>query len=142
MAGAVRLTPNGVSAALAGDLNLRPVLQVVNMRCVNVEGPGAARGDRWRGLVSDGVDTCPAMFAGQLSDLTRSGVIRRGTVVQLDEYVVNVVGGRRFVSLPSASSLILDRLFAFAIRVVSVRVRACVVAVYCFDAIFAIPSIV
>ncbi|XP_047082714.1 replication protein A 70 kDa DNA-binding subunit A-like [Lolium rigidum] len=93
---AVRLTPNGVPAGLDGDLNLRPILQVVNLRCVNVDGgPGAARADRWRGLVSDGNETCPAMFAAQLSGLTRSGVIRRGTVVQLDEYVVNVVGGRR-----------------------------------------------
>jgi hypothetical protein len=49
----------------------------------------------------------------------RSGVIRRGTVVQLDEYVVNVVGGRRF---DSASSLAVDRLFAFAVRAVSARV--------------------
>jgi hypothetical protein len=115
---AVRLTPNGVPAGLDGDLNLRPILQVVNLRCVNVDGgPGAARADRWRGLVSDGNETCPAMFAAQLSGLTRSGVIRRGTVVQLDEYVVNVVGGRR---LSPASSRTVDRLGA--VRAVSARV--------------------
>ena len=91
---AARLTPKGVATALAGDLNLRPVLQVVNMRCVNVNG------DRWRGLVSDGADTCPAMFSGQLSGLARSGAVRKGTVLQLVEYVVNEVGGRR--SAPSS----------------------------------------
>ncbi|CAM0943763.1 unnamed protein product [Alopecurus aequalis] len=100
--GSVRLTPNGVPAALAGDLNLRPVLQVVNMRCVNVNG------DRWRGLVSDAAATCPAMFAGQLSELARNGVIRRGTVVQLDEYVVNVVGGRRVFVVLNLTVLIAE----------------------------------
>jgi hypothetical protein len=101
-----RLTPNGVPAGLAGDLNLRPVLQVVNLRCVNVDGPGAARPDRWRGLVSDGTETCPAMFAGQL-----------------DEYVVNVVGGRRFATTSPLAVVQID-CFAFAVRAVQVRVRA------------------
>jgi replication factor A1 len=118
-----RLTPNGVPAGLAGDLNLRPVLQVVNLRCVNVDGPGAARPDRWRGLVSDGTETCPAMFAGQLSNLARSGVLRRGTVAQLDEYVVNVVGGRRFATTSPLAVVQID-CFAFAVRAVQVRVPA------------------
>ena len=103
-----RLTPNGVGAALAGDTNLRPTVQVVNLRCVNVDGKGTPRSDRWRGLVSDGAETCPAMFAGQLSDLARSGLIRRGSVVQLDEYVINMVGGRRVIVVLNLTVLLAE----------------------------------
>ncbi|KAI4978378.1 hypothetical protein ZWY2020_014932 [Hordeum vulgare] len=91
-----RLTPNGVGAALAGDTNLRPIVQVVNLRCVNVNGRGTPQSDRWRGLVSDGAETCLAMFAGQISDQACSGLVRRGFVVQLDEYVINLVDDRRY----------------------------------------------
>ncbi|KQK01644.1 replication protein A 70 kDa DNA-binding subunit A [Brachypodium distachyon] len=84
---AVRLTPNAVEAVLAGDVNLRPIVQVLDVRCVNVSA------DRWRGNVSDGVNTVPALFAGQLSALARSGAVRGGTILQLDEYVINNVGG-------------------------------------------------
>lgn len=102
----MRLTPNAVEAVLAGDVNLRPIVQVLDVRCVNVSA------DRWRGNVSDGVNTVPALFAGQLSALARSGAVRGGTILQLDEYVINNVGGgpRRFAyAFPNPTTVCLDR---------------------------------
>ncbi|KAF8779979.1 hypothetical protein HU200_002253 [Digitaria exilis] len=89
MAG-VRLTPNAVSAALAGDTNLKPVVQVVDLRSIAVNGP-PSKGPRFRAIISDGVATTPALFAAQLCDLARSGLVRRGAIVQLIEYIINTV---------------------------------------------------
>ncbi|KQK22912.1 hypothetical protein BRADI_1g70030v3 [Brachypodium distachyon] len=76
-----RLTPNAVAAVLAGGTNLRPVVQVVDLRRAN--------GDRWRACVSDGLTSCSAMLAERLGDLPRSGVVRCGSIVQLDDYVLS-----------------------------------------------------
>ncbi|KAI5009755.1 hypothetical protein ZWY2020_011892 [Hordeum vulgare] len=76
-----RLTPNGMGRRWRGTQTSG---LLVNPRCV-----------RWRGLVSDGVETCPTMFAAEPSDQARSELVRRGSLVQLDEYVMNMVSGRR-----------------------------------------------
>lgn len=99
MAG-VRLTPNAVAAALAGDTNLKPVVQVVDLRSIAVNGP-LRKGPRFRAIISDGVATTPALFAAQLCDLARSGLVRRGAIVQLIEYIINTVQkDRRYLSPP------------------------------------------
>jgi len=91
---AARLTPNAVTATLAGDVNLKPVVQVVDLRSIAVTGPPGA-GPRFRAIISDGVATTQALFAAQLCDLARSGLVRRGAIVQLLDYIVNDVRGRR-----------------------------------------------
>lgn len=91
---AAKLTGNAVAAAMAGDTNLKPVVQVVDLRSIAVTGaPGS--GPRFRAIISDGVATGHALFASQLCDLARSGVVRRGSVVQLLDYIVNNVGPTR-----------------------------------------------
>lgn len=103
---AAKLTGNAVAAAMAGDTNLKPVVQVVDLRSIAVTGaPGS--GPRFRAIISDGVATGHALFASQLCDLARSGVVRRGSVVQLLDYIVNNVGptrNRKYLSLPSPLS--------------------------------------
>ena len=99
---AARLTPNAVTATLAGDVNLKPVVQVVDLRSIAVTGPPGA-GPRFRAIISDGVATTQALFAAQLCDLARSGLVRRGAIVQLLDYIVNDVRGRRYLSLCSPS---------------------------------------
>ncbi|XP_066322712.1 replication protein A 70 kDa DNA-binding subunit A-like isoform X1 [Miscanthus floridulus] len=84
-----KLTPNAVAAAMAGDTNLKPVVQVVDLRSIAVTGGSRLR---FRAIISDGVATGHALFASQLFDLARSGVVRRGSVVQLLDYIVNDVG--------------------------------------------------
>ncbi|XP_062220454.1 replication protein A 70 kDa DNA-binding subunit A-like [Phragmites australis] len=93
---AAKLTPDAVPATLAGDIELKPVVQVVDLRSIAVSGPPGA-GPRFRAIVSDGVATTPMLFAAQLCDLARSGLVRRGAIVQLLEYLVNNVGGRRVI---------------------------------------------
>ncbi|WVZ73420.1 hypothetical protein U9M48_021726 [Paspalum notatum var. saurae] len=90
----VMLTPNAVAAMLAGDTNLKPLVQVVDLRSIAVPGPPGS-GPRFRAIVSDGVATTQVLFASQLCDLARSGVVRRGSIVQLLEYIVNNVNGVR-----------------------------------------------
>jgi hypothetical protein len=106
---AAKLTGNAVAAAMAGDTNLKPVVQVVDLRSIAVTGaPGS--GPRFRAIISDGVATGHALFASQLCDLARSGVVRRGSVVQLLDYIVNNVGptrNRKYLSLPSPLSPLL-----------------------------------
>ena len=87
-----KLTRNAVAAAMAGDTNLKPVVQVVDLRSIAVTGGSRLR---FRAIISDGVATGHALFASQLCDLARSGVVRRGSVVQLLDYIVNDVGSNR-----------------------------------------------
>ncbi|XP_052142453.1 replication protein A 70 kDa DNA-binding subunit A [Oryza glaberrima] len=101
-----RLTPNGVAAALAGDTNLKPVLQIVELRGVQVNGAGVTRGERFRAVVSDGTAASSALFAAQLSDHARSGALRRGSIVQLSEYVINEVGPRRIIVILNLEVLV------------------------------------
>uniref|UniRef100_A0A0D9VLR4 Replication protein A subunit n=1 Tax=Leersia perrieri TaxID=77586 RepID=A0A0D9VLR4_9ORYZ len=101
-----RLTPNGVAAALAGDTNLKPVVQIVELRGVNVNGVGATRGERFRAVVSDGATTSPALFAAQLGDHARSGLLRRSSIVQLIEYVINDVRARRLIVILNLEVLV------------------------------------
>ncbi|KAL6912024.1 hypothetical protein ACP4OV_000829 [Aristida adscensionis] len=104
---AAQLTPNAVQAMLAGDTNLKPVVQVVDLRSIAVTAAAApGSGTRFRAVVSDGAATTPAMFASQLCDIARSGVIRRGAIVQLLEYIVNLINGRRVVVVLNLEVLI------------------------------------
>jgi replication factor A1 len=103
-----RLTPNGVEATLAGDLNLKPVFQVLNLRSIAVNGPPGSA-PRFRVVVSDGAATTTTLLASQLCDLALSGLVRRGTIVQLTEYLVNNVNGKKYVYPPSP---LLDRWIA------------------------------
>jgi replication factor A1 len=105
---AARLTPNAVTAALAGDTNLKPVVQIVDLRSISLSGPNAT--PRFRAIISDGVATTPALFASQLCDLARSGIVRRGAIAQLLEYIINEVHGRRSLSLSLSLALSLTRL--------------------------------
>jgi hypothetical protein len=97
-----RLTPNGVEATLAGDLNLKPVFQVLNLRSIAVNGPPGSA-PRFRVVVSDGAATTTTLLASQLCDLALSGLVRRGTIVQLTEYLVNNVNGKKYVYPPPRS---------------------------------------
>jgi len=100
-----KLTPNAVAAAMAGDTNLKPVVQVVDLRSIAVTGGAPGSGPRFRAIISDGVATGHALFASQLCDLARSGVVRRGSVVQLLDYIVNDVRNRKYISPLLASPL-------------------------------------
>ncbi|XP_020091056.1 replication protein A 70 kDa DNA-binding subunit A isoform X1 [Ananas comosus] len=89
---AARLTANAIAAVSGGDLNLKPVVQVVELKQV----PGAAQ-ERFRALVSDGSAAHQALLATQLNALVKARRLRRGSVVQLLEYICSTVQNRRII---------------------------------------------
>lgn len=82
---AVNLTRNAIAAVMGGDLNLKPLVQVLDIRSVR------SAQERFRLVVSDGGCTQPALLAAQLNDRVKSGALQKGSVVQLIEYVCSSV---------------------------------------------------
>lgn len=89
---AVNLTPNGVHAVVGGDVNLKPVVQVLGLK------PVGGNQERYRMVLSDGAAAQAAMLATQLNDRVKSGKLRDGSVVQLIEYICSTVQGQKYVS--------------------------------------------
>lgn len=56
---------------------------------------GSAAAERYRLGVSDGTHWCSAMLATQLNGLIHAGSIEVGTMLRLDDYLVNTLGGRK-----------------------------------------------
>lgn len=89
----VTLTPNAIAAINTGDVNLKPLLQVLDIRLI---GKTQERGqERYRLLISDGVSAQHAMLAVQLNDRVKSGQVEKGSIVQLIDYICSDVKGRR-----------------------------------------------
>lgn len=85
----VTLTPNAIAAINTGDVNLKPLLQVLDIRLI-----GKTQ-ERYRLLISDGVSAQHAMLAVQLNDRVKSGQVEKGSIVQLIDYICSDVKGRR-----------------------------------------------
>lgn len=89
----VHLTPNAISAITAGDVNSKPLLQVLDIKLIgNTQ-------ERYRFLLSDAVSTQHAMLATQLNDRVKTDRVRKGSVIQLIEYICSPVQNRKSVSL-------------------------------------------
>ncbi|KAI0495982.1 hypothetical protein KFK09_022289 [Dendrobium nobile] len=97
-----RLTPNGIAAINAGDLDLKPVFQV--MEVTKITGSQ----ERFRIVVSDGTTTQHALLATQLNEVARAGKVRRGSVVQLLEYICSTVQSRRMIVILNMEVLIME----------------------------------
>jgi replication factor A1 len=75
---------------------LRPVLQIIDVKQIGTNGQqpqqpqaGGATTERFRLIVSDGEHYQQAMLATQLNGLVTSGVVRKFSVVQVDECVAH-----------------------------------------------------
>lgn len=99
---AARLTSNGIAAINAGDLDLKPVVQV--MEVTKITGSQ----ERFRIVVSDGTTTQQALLATQLNEVARAGKVRRGSVVQLLEYICSTVQSRRMIVILNMEVLIME----------------------------------
>ncbi|KAK9715697.1 hypothetical protein RND81_06G183200 [Saponaria officinalis] len=97
---AVNLSKNAISAILEGDVNSKPLLQVLDVRPI---GPNL---DRYRLLVSDSVATSQAMIATQLNDRVKSGVVRKGSVIQLIDYISSPVQNRKVIVILNLVTII------------------------------------
>lgn len=86
----INLTSNAITAIISGDLNAKPLVQVMDIRQIGGQ-------QRFRLLISDSVMTQHAMLATQLNDRVHSASVRKGSVIQLLEYICSSVQNRKII---------------------------------------------
>lgn len=85
----VNLTRNAIAAINGGDVNSKPLVQVMDIKRI-----GSTQ-ERYRLLLSDSESTQQAMLATQLNDRVRTGQVKKGSIVQLIDYICSTVQNRR-----------------------------------------------
>ncbi|KAF7142513.1 hypothetical protein RHSIM_Rhsim05G0012100 [Rhododendron simsii] len=97
----VNLTHNAIPAINAGDLNSKPLVQVLDIKLIGSQ-------ERYRFLVSDGASTQHAMIATQLNDRVKTGRVRKGSVIQLIDYICSTVQSRKIIVVLNMETIIPD----------------------------------
>ncbi|KAM7517662.1 hypothetical protein LguiB_016624 [Lonicera macranthoides] len=98
----VNLTANAIPAIIAGDVNSKPLVQILDIKLVgNTQ-------ERYRFLLSDAVSTQHAMLATQLNDRVKSGTVRKGSVIQLIDYICSTVQNRKIIVVLNMETIIPD----------------------------------
>ncbi|KAK3009413.1 hypothetical protein RJ639_013161 [Escallonia herrerae] len=101
----IKLTEGAIAMLSSGDakeVDVKPVLQVVDLRVVNTQNQSSGT-ERYRIMLSDGIYLQQGMLATQQNDLVRSERLQKGSIVQLTQFVCNDIQNRRVVlhhSLP------------------------------------------
>ncbi|PON54858.1 Replication factor A protein [Parasponia andersonii] len=98
----VHLTPNAIPAVMSGDVNSKPLVQIIDIKLI-----GNSQ-ERYRFSLSDSVTTQHAMLATQLNDRVKSGSVKKGSVIQLIEYICSQVQNRKLIVILSMETIILD----------------------------------
>lgn len=96
----VNLTANAISAIIAGDVNSKPLVQVLDIKLI-----GNSQ-ERYRFLLSDGVSTQHAMLATQLNDRVKTGRVIKGSVLQLIDYICSTVQNRKIIVVLNMETII------------------------------------
>ena len=105
-AAAAQLTPGAVQAIANGAVcaALQPVLQVLEVRRVATTKSGDASAsanptpserERYRLILSDGVDAHQAILATAFNPFVRDGTLRKGTIVHLNEFICDTIRDKR-----------------------------------------------
>lgn len=87
-----KITQNAILQLNNGDVDLRPVLQVMDVRQI---GNAQTVQERYRLVLSDSVYVQQAMLATQLNEYVKNGQVQKGSIVQLLEYICNSVQNRK-----------------------------------------------
>uniref|UniRef100_A0A7N0ZYF7 Replication protein A subunit n=1 Tax=Kalanchoe fedtschenkoi TaxID=63787 RepID=A0A7N0ZYF7_KALFE len=82
--------------------DLKPVMQIVDLKMVNTSQSAV---DRYRVMLSDGIHVQQGMLATQKNHLVSSGIVKKWTVVRLDQFVVNHVQTRMIIIICEISVL-------------------------------------
>ncbi|GAV84367.1 tRNA_anti domain-containing protein/Rep-A_N domain-containing protein/Rep_fac-A_C domain-containing protein [Cephalotus follicularis] len=98
----VNLTANAISAINGGDVNSKPLLQVLDIKLI-----GSSQ-ERYRILLSDGISSQHAMLATQLNDRVKTGRVKKGSVIQLIDYICSMVQSRKIIVLLNMETIISD----------------------------------
>lgn len=99
----VNLTRNAIEKIHGGDVNSKPLLQVIDIKVI-----GNAQPERYRICISDGVSTQQALLASQLNELVKTERVRKGSVVQLIDYMCNDIQGRKVIVVLNMETIIPD----------------------------------
>ncbi|KAJ3699164.1 hypothetical protein LUZ61_002869 [Rhynchospora tenuis] len=98
----IQLTRGAISAIYNGDVEVKPVVEVVDVKIVSpTQG-------RYGAMVTDGSETKQALLASQLNELVRSNQLKKGSIVQLLEYTCADVQNRRILMVLKLQVLDLD----------------------------------
>ncbi|KAL0015039.1 hypothetical protein SO802_002108 [Lithocarpus litseifolius] len=100
---AVNLTANAIAAIIAGDVNSKPLVQILDIKLI---AAAAQPKERYRLLLSDAVSSQHAMLATQLSDRVKSGQVRKGSVVQLIDYICTSSQNRKIIVVLNMETII------------------------------------
>ncbi|OMO91740.1 Nucleic acid binding, tRNA/helicase-type [Corchorus olitorius] len=87
----VNLTRNAIATINGGDVNSKPLVQVVDIKLI-----GNSQ-ERYRFLLSDSDSTQHAMLATQLNEQVRTGRVKKGSIIQLIDYICSTVQNRRII---------------------------------------------
>ncbi|KAJ6759595.1 REPLICATION PROTEIN A 70 KDA DNA-BINDING SUBUNIT A [Salix koriyanagi] len=98
----VNLTPNAIATINDGDVNLKPLVQVLDIKQM-----GSAQ-ERFRLLVSDSVLTQHAMLGTQLNDRVKTGLVKKGSIIQLIDYICSQVQKRKIIVVLNLETIIPD----------------------------------
>ncbi|XVF52126.1 hypothetical protein PTKIN_Ptkin04bG0239700 [Pterospermum kingtungense] len=100
----VNLTAGAVSRIINREVTtereLKPVLQVIELKEVQTTSKNPQepkKSERYRLLLSDGSLTQQGMLATNKNELVKSSVLQVGSVVQLTQYICNVIQDRMIV---------------------------------------------
>ncbi|KAL5098316.1 hypothetical protein RYX36_002643 [Vicia faba] len=102
----VNLTANAIPAIISGDVNAKPLVQVLDIS--SVASNKNSQQQRYRVLLSDAISSHHAMLAAQLNDLVTTGRIKNGSIVQLLEYICTIFQNRRIIMVLNMESIIPD----------------------------------
>ncbi|KAJ1439901.1 hypothetical protein SESBI_02129 [Sesbania bispinosa] len=102
----VNLTANAIPAIIGGDVNAKPLVQVLDMSLIS--NSNNSQQQRYRLLLSDAVSSHQAMLAAQLNDRIRTGRVKKGSVVQLIDYICSPLYNRKIIVVLNMETIIPD----------------------------------
>ncbi|XP_057429961.1 replication protein A 70 kDa DNA-binding subunit A-like [Lotus japonicus] len=103
----VNLTANAIPTIIGGDVNAKPLVQVLDVALVS-GGNNSQQQQRYRVVLSDAVSSHQAMLAAQLNDHVRNGRVKKGSVVQLIDYICSTLQNRKIIVVLNMETIILD----------------------------------
>lgn len=95
----IDLTEGAIALLSSGEApgtDVKPVLQVADIRLVNTQNQNN-NNERYRILLSDGTFTQQGMLATQMNELVRSEKLQKGSIVQLTQFVCNLIQNRMII---------------------------------------------
>ncbi|KAG2398648.1 Replication protein [Vigna angularis] len=102
----VNLTENAIPAIINGDVDAKPLVQVLDVTLVS--NSNNSQQQKYRLLISDAVSSHHAMLATQLNDRIRTGRVRKGSVVQLLDYICTPFKNRKIIMVLNMETIIAD----------------------------------